>query len=656
MKLFLFLALFLSLSQNVGAMEFRNVQEAWVYLGRVPHAKGIRLLSPEENPIEKKGGRWCRRTGGKGAHFILLDVEDRFFEGNPPRAEVTVEYFDGGKDTFTTLARTSEGPRRRVGRIIQKENSGRWLSYSSSVLAPLFGPREDRATEADLLIHNRWDGEEFVRTVRVKIPYLYLETGRVGNLFKPGEAVTLPVKLFKRGAPEKLTLEWHVKDWKGKEMDGGKREGIFPAGFSIVHKIPLPPLPRGVYTLALTLQKEETLLEQEEFSFGVSAPVVLKGDPVASPFGVCTELVTPFAAAKAKLMKDSGIFWFRQGIRGEQIYKTRKPDWKALDEAVRAANAQGLKMYGMFLGAPRGTGDFSTEKSRKAFAQYVTEVARRYPSITHWEVWNEPDTIAFWGNRDWDRYVALIQEVYPTLKQINPDYTILNGGVVVGNYWYLDRLYQGGMKGFVDRVAIHPYAEDPELGMWSVGRRIEAARSILLRNDPKRKLWLTEIGWNTATPKGAPLNEQASLLVRLMTVALSYPEVEKIFWFTFENFGEDPASGVQNSGLVFRDLSPKPSLIAYRTLIQRLTGTEFVKRENLGAGVSAYRFEGGGEATLVLWAPQERSVILPKEEDLQVIDTMGNPVLFSEEKMEIPVGRDPLFVFWPKRKVPISRR
>ncbi|MBI4435821.1 MAG: hypothetical protein HY590_00180 [Candidatus Omnitrophica bacterium] len=648
MKRLVLLAFFLFLSPQAEAMEFRNVQEAWVYLGRVPREKGIRLLSSQQNPLDKKGGRFCRRTGGKQSHFILLDVEDRFFEGNPPRVEVTVEYFDGGKDTFTTLARTLEGPRRRVGRIIEKENSGRWLSYSSSVLAPLFGPREDRATEADLLIHNRWDGEEFIRTVRVRIPYLHLETGRVGNLFKPGEAITLRAKLFKRGAPEKWVLQWDVKDWKAEEIHSGHAEVLAKSGFSVAEEILLPPLPLGAYALTVTLKRGESVLEKVDFSFGVSLPVTLKENWTDSPFGVCTELVTPFATPKAKLLKDSGIFWFRQGIRGEQIYATGKADWKALDEAVHAANAQGLQIMGMFLGAPPRTGDFSTEKSRKAFARYTAEVAQRYPSITHWEIWNEPDTIAFWGDRDWKRYFALLKEVHRSLKEVSPSCTVLNGGLVVGNYWYLGELYRAGAKGVMDIVAIHPYADAPESGKRSLAGRIQAARSILAKHDPGRKLWLTEIGWHTST-SGASLREQASLLVRTMAVALSYPEVKKIFWFTFENFGEDLASGVQNSGLVFRDLSPKPSLIAYRTLIQRLTGKQFVKREDFGKGIFAYRFEGEEEVVLILWSLQERPVILPKGKDLQGIDMMGNPLALSREKVEIPVGRDPLFVFWQKQ-------
>ena len=83
--------------------------------------------------------------------------------------------------------------------------------------------------------------------------------------------------------------------------------------------------------------KGTRVIEKTEFSFGVSKKVALKVDPAASPFGVCTELMTPFAEEKAKLLKDSGIFWIRQPIREERLEE--KQDWEEMEGAVGFSDA-----------------------------------------------------------------------------------------------------------------------------------------------------------------------------------------------------------------------------------------------------------------------------------------------------------------------------
>ena len=645
MKVFvLFLYLFF-FSNEVGASEY-PFQKAFLYLGKVPRERGIRVVASQERVVARKGGKWCQKTGGKHPRTIPLDVTDAFFRGNPPRVEVEVDYFDEGVDTFVTIANTLEGD-YRVGRILKKENSKTWRTYAATLHFPQFGERENVIAHPDLSINNRWDGDEFIRMVRVRIPYLHQETGTLGNLFEPGEPVKLRLRLFKRGRREEWKLSWSIKDWKNHLLHSG--ESPFPAvpGFSVAKEIVLPPLPQGAYQAAFVLKKGNRFLEETTIRFGVSPRITLKGDSSASPFGVCTELATPLARDKVKLLKGSGIVWVRQVVRGDRIYSGGRADWKRMDDAVNAAGQEKLHLLGTLLGGPPGTEHLATNQSRRRFTDYAAEVAERYPTIRHWEIWNEPDNLGFWETRDVKRYAALVKTVSLRLKQLDPSYQIMNGGLVAGNYWYLGKLYEEGLRGFLDTVAIHPYAADPESGKRNLGMRIEMARAILAREDPGRKIWLTEVGWDTSKPGGLTFEDQAAVLVRAMTVALS-SSAEKIFWFSLDDLGEDEASNVQNAGLLFKDLSPKPSFIAYRNLIGRLSGKLFVKKDDFGEEISAYRFEDAHEIVWVVWSRgKEAHLPMVQEAGIEVLDIMGNPrktPAGEGRDILLPASGEPLFI------------
>ncbi len=621
------------------ASDYRRYQEVSITFGKTDCERGIRLLSPERIPIEKKGKKWCRRTDWAVRRPINLEVDDAFFAGDPQRVEVRIDYFDGGKDTFAAVAQTVEGD-YRVGRIIQKTDSRSWRHLTSTLWAPRFGAREDSLIHPDLRINPRWDGDEWIKSVRVRIPYLHPYTEKPGNLFGRDETVKCRIKLLNRKAPESFRLFWQVENWKGEPVRHGEDEIEAVSGFSVAKEMSLDPLPLGSYTVSFILKKGNAVIEETALHFGVTDPVLLQEDPGQSPFGVCTELGTALSQEKARILRESGIIWVRQSIPGNRIYAGGKADWRATDLAYDTARKEKLYLLALLLGAPPGTEDFATEAGRSRFASFVTEVARRYPDLSEWEVWNEPDTLGFWGAHDSKKYLALLKTVYAALKAVKPSYRVLNGGVVAGNYWFLGELFQAGAGQFLDAAAVHAYVETLEFGKWNLAMKLNAARDLLLKDDPKRKLWITEIGWQTSATGVSP-DEQARRLVEGMVVALASPAVEKIFWFNFDDLGEDPTSENQHYGLVFKDLSPKPSLLAYRHLIRRLSGKKMVSRDNLGEGISAYRFEGAGGTALVVWSRKgPRTISLHAGKKMRSFDLMGNetdPTLVSE---------NPQFIIW----------
>lgn len=107
-----------------------------------------------------------------------------------------------------------------------------------------------------------------------------------------------------------------------------------------------------------------------------------------------------------------------------------------LDKAVPEAARQGLKVvFAMYPYPPRAL--TRTEAEVRAFADYVTVVARTYPQVRQFVIGNEPNQPAFWRPQlsktgvvlsapSFGRYLAA---TYDALKQVDADITVVGVGL-----------------------------------------------------------------------------------------------------------------------------------------------------------------------------------------------------------------------------------
>jgi hypothetical protein len=124
-------------------------------------------------------------------------------------------------------------------------------------------------------------------------------------------------------------------------------------------------------------------------------------------------------------------------------------------------------------------------------------VARYAPNLAAFEVWNEPDQAneIYWAGPNKVRgYVALAKAVYPALKQTAPSVPVLAGSFVGGNGKWLQALYDAGLKGSYDGLAVHFY--DLPLSA------LTTTRAVQKRNGDRKPLWLSEFGFTSCHAKG----------------------------------------------------------------------------------------------------------------------------------------------------------
>ncbi len=207
-----------------------------------------------------------------------------------------------------------------------------------------------------------------------------------------------------------------------------------------------------------------------------------------------------------------------------------------------------------------------------AFAAYAADLARRYPQIEAWEVWNEPNTSFFWRPAvKADGYATLLKKTYVAVKAANPNAKVILGGLSPGNSpeqldavpaaGFLARIYQNGGGAFFDAVAYHAYGvgglEDwlpYELGMI---REVMDGYA-----DTAKPIWITEMGYCTSGPGSASEERQAELVRQARTVLPRFPYVPRAYWYTLRDAGGS-ADPEKNYGLFRANGSPKPAVRAF---------------------------------------------------------------------------------------------
>lgn len=209
-------------------------------------------------------------------------------------------------------------------------------------------------------------------------------------------------------------------------------------------------------------------------------------------------------------------------------------------------------------------------KDPNAYAAYAANLARRYPQIEAWEVWNEPNTAFFWRPAvDVESYVHLLKEVYRALKGANPRAKVLIGGLSPGDDNpdsvsapdFLSLIYRYGGREFFDAVAYHAYGEGA-IEDWLPAALAKIRNVMATSGDGAMPLWITEIGCYTEGPGAIDEEGQAKYLLQARAALEKAGSVERAYWYTLRDADKsnDPE---KNYGLFRADGTPKPAVKAF---------------------------------------------------------------------------------------------
>ncbi|PTY04481.1 hypothetical protein DB346_03335 [Verrucomicrobia bacterium LW23] len=289
-------------------------------------------------------------------------------------------------------------------------------------------------------------------------------------------------------------------------------------------------------------------------------------------------------------VKALGVKWIRRGFIWEGVEKEAGVyDFSTYDTFVKQCKERGISIIAPIAFNNKLYGHVKDEPGRTGYAKYAAALAERYkdePVI--WEIWNEPNTMTFWGrhgkkgNTDAyaKEYMDLVAATIPAMRKANPKCIILAGSV--SNMWTESYKWMGfcfarGMlKEDWNYWSVHPY------GLKTPEDYIEAyAITRKLMDDaggPSNRPWInSERGFPVEKKKegfaGGDMNRlyeyQAWHLVRQFLID-QMEGVAMTCWYEW--------SGKESFALVKTDGTETPAYHAFRQFITQLDGYKFDKR------------------------------------------------------------------------------
>jgi flagellar hook assembly protein FlgD len=297
---------------------------------------------------------------------------------------------------------------------------------------------------------------------------------------------------------------------------------------------------------------------------------------------------------QAALMENA----FVRDAREEFEWKRVEPkdgyyDWAKFDRAVAATYSRNVQMIGKLVysapwasSAPAGTPASQVElyppSDMTQYTSYISEVVKRYKDRVHiWEVWNEPNTTAYWqSGPDGAAYGAMLKASYTAIKAIDPSATVLVGGLAGFDRAFMQGIERAGAGSSYDGLAIHSYSRGAPEESGQVATWLDAAATYLERKAPGRSLWITEVGWPTCTTCSGATTEQnqADYLSRSYLDA-SARGVSGIAWYNLVG-GTNPEARLDTFAVTTKDGRKKPAYEALRDI-----------------GVALHQSESTGEAS-----------------------------------------------------------
>lgn len=250
--------------------------------------------------------------------------------------------------------------------------------------------------------------------------------------------------------------------------------------------------------------------------------------------------------------------WVSEKLNQTVLKGEAKRDWRALLVAL-------VQRYG-----PNGT--FWTENP------YTP-----YRPIRVWQIWNEPNSITWWGPRpNPGEYGKVLVRSAQAIHSVDPGAQIMTAGIVarptnrhaIPGTKYLKKLLRArAVRQAADIVAYHPFAET----VGGIRSQLKAARRTLNKRHARATpIWITEIGWGSRGEKGQPLIKSPSAQNRALrdTMKMAIAEqgrlgLGRLLWYQWRDTPSDLCRWCETSGLIGADQQPKPLLATFAAIATR---------------------------------------------------------------------------------------
>ena len=231
-------------------------------------------------------------------------------------------------------------------------------------------------------------------------------------------------------------------------------------------------------------------------------------------YGICAHVSRefadfPMAGDECELIAKAGLNWARTDFDWSAVEKSEGVwDFSLFDKTIDIAESKGVTILPILGYSVKWA--HPAYKHKDKWLEYVRRTVGRYKGrLKCWEVWNEPDGAGFWGDRpDASQYALLLKDTYLEIKKIDPELTVLLGGLSGLPLDYIETIYETIGCDYFDVMVVHPYRypNSPEQGRLYYDL-YELRKLMAKYGDYSKPVWITEIGWPTHETKAFAVAE-----------------------------------------------------------------------------------------------------------------------------------------------------
>jgi len=237
------------------------------------------------------------------------------------------------------------------------------------------------------------------------------------------------------------------------------------------------------------------------------------------------------------LLKQLDVDWVRLPFPWVFIERTKgKPNFTEQDKMIAAMHEEGIKTLLFVGGSPpwaathRAKGEAIPPKNPNDYAEFLKKAASRYRGKEiAWEIWNEPNTPHYWGDRQStpEDYMRLLRPAYTAIKQTDPGATVVGGCVLIQfmnepKYSYLRGLLEAGLLDYCDVISVHIYPIEKENAAKQFNEALSMVES-MVREYGDTPIWVTELGLGSSRFS----KEEATILLKQK--GLTQKQIEEVF-------------------------------------------------------------------------------------------------------------------------------
>ncbi|MFA5379274.1 MAG: hypothetical protein WC455_26195 [Dehalococcoidia bacterium] len=189
---------------------------------------------------------------------------------------------------------------------------------------------------------------------------------------------------------------------------------------------------------------------------------------------------------------------------------------------------------------------------QREIAGLITGLAKQYPNIYAWELWNEPDAATFRSSvflgGGWEGKATQYATFLTLVKRANPDIRILSGGLAEVGAWAFEML---SCEPECDGISFHHYTRYPWANTWALETKVHGLRALT-----DKPLYLTETSLLCAddTPPDDFDGAKAEYLWKVYEAARDLSLTSAI-WYTVGGNGWEHSDLEGESLTLFKDLT-----------------------------------------------------------------------------------------------------